>query len=201
MVPNSQAEKYSTNDVPIELIFQIRELYGRTTYSHKVHEKCADIYFQRQQVIKIIQILLAALTTGSLLIAIFGGGKIGTIMGAACSTILFGLNMYMKDYDLGEISQKHSNIASRLWDVRESYLSILTDLSSARISLEEASQKRDELQEKLSSIFYNSPRTTKSAYKNAQKALKLNEEMTFTNEEIDQLLPEAFRTSNGHTNG
>jgi len=178
---------------PEELISQLRELFGRTTYTHKAHEKCVDIYSKRLQIIKITQIMLSALTTGSLILAIFGDGKTETIFGAVFSTILFGINTYLKDYDLGELVQKHVNIASRLWDIRESYLSILTDLSTKRISVENACLSRDELQEKLASIYYNPPRTTPKAYSLAQKALKLDEDMTFSRNEIDMLLPEALR--------
>ncbi len=199
MASNSQAKQKNISR-PKELISQIRELFGRTTYTHKVHEKCADIYNQRLQAIKITQIILSALTTGSLILAIFGEGKTGTILGAAFSTILFGINVYLKDYDLGEQVQKHVNTASRLWDIRESYLSLLTDLSTNRISVEEVCSSRDELQEKLASIYYNPPRTTKKAYKLTQKALKFDEDMTFSCNEIDKLLPEALRIGSNQGN-
>ena len=196
MASNSQANQIEAKP-PEELISQIRELFGRTAYTHKVHEKCADIYNQRLQAFKITQIVLSALTTGSLILAIFGEGKTGVILGAVFSTILFGINMYLKDYDLGELIQKHVNTASRLWDVRESYLSILTDLLTNRISVENACTSRDELQEKLASIYYNPPRTTPKAYSLAQKALKVDEDMTFSEEELNSLLPEALRIESG----
>ena len=96
--------------------------------------------------------------------------------------------------------QKHVTTASRLWDVRESYLSLLTDLLTDRITLDSACTYRDELQEKLTSIYYNSPRTTPKAYSCAQKALKIDEDMTFSQEELDSLLPEALRTDTGQEN-
>jgi hypothetical protein len=142
---------------------------------------------------KIVQIVLSALTTGSLLLAIFGDGKIGTLIGAAFSTGLFGLNLYLKDFDFGELSQKHIAVAARLWNIRELYLSLITDLTTGKISSKKAMEKRDSIQEQLSSIYLNSPRTINQAYEQAQKALKIEEEMTFSCEEIDRLLPEALR--------
>ena len=46
MAPNFQVDQDK------KLIFQIRELYGRTTYTHKVHEKCADLYRKQLHFIK-----------------------------------------------------------------------------------------------------------------------------------------------------
>ncbi|MGQ9779132.1 MAG: SLATT domain-containing protein, partial [Bacillota bacterium] len=54
---------------------QIRECYGRVAYSHKIHEKCADILSKRNSRIKLWQIILSAITTGSLVVTIFGNNK------------------------------------------------------------------------------------------------------------------------------
>jgi hypothetical protein len=172
---------------------QLRENYGKTVYSHKVHEKCADDYSKKLRLIKLLQILLSAITAGTLIATLFGDNKAGTIIAVILSTALLALNTYTKDYDLGELAQKHVETATRLWSIRESYLSLLTDLSDENISLEEAIAIRDELQESLASIYLNAPRTTSKAYAAAQKALKLNEELTFSDEEIDKFLPTPLR--------
>lgn len=190
MAPSSLVNRDNQSD---KLIFQIRELYGRTTYTHKAHEKCADIYHKRLHTMKVAQIVLSALTTGSLLLAIFGDEKIGTVLGAVLSTALFGLNLYLKDYDLGELAQKHISVAARIWNIREAYLSLLTDLATGKIDFSDAMKSRDKYQEELSAIYQNAPRTIDEAYKLAQIALKINEEMTFSRDEINKLLPEALR--------
>lgn len=172
---------------------QIRELYGRTAYSHKAHEKSADIYTSRLKAIKLSQIILSAITTGSLVAALFGDSKLATLIATIFATILLGLNAYTKDYNLGEIAQKHVESASRLWNIRESYLSILTDIASNQVSLAEIRERRDELQTQLQAIYQNAPRTLSKAYKQSQQALKVNEELTFSDEEIDVFLPSPLR--------
>jgi len=52
---------------------------------------------------------------------------------------------------------------------------------------------RDDLQEKLLEIYRGSPRTIAKAYKEATKALKKLEELTFSDAEIDAILPKALR--------
>lgn len=193
MAPSTPVNHDKLDDTKAVLIFQIRELYGRVTYTHKAHEKCADIYHRRMHTMKIVQIVLSALTTGSLLLAILGDGKLGTIVGAVVSTILFAINLYLKDYELGELSQKHIGVAARIWNIRESYLSLLTDLTTGKIDYPDAAKLRNSFQEELSAIYQNAPRTLDDAYKLAQKALKVDEEMTFSRDEINNLLPEALR--------
>lgn len=172
---------------------QIRELYGRVVWTHKTQEKCADILLNRHTTLKIIQITLSALTTTGILVAVFGEIKAVGIISAILSALLFGINTYSKDYDLGEISQKHSNSASELWYIRESYLSLLTDIKAERLSVEQIIEQRDILQEKLNNVYKGAPRTVNSAYKKATKGLKENEELTFSREEINNLLPEELR--------
>lgn len=182
------------SDSQINLIeSQIRELYGRVLWTHKTQEKCADIVLKRHNRLKIIQIILSAATTTGILVAIFGENQAVGIISAIISALLFGLNTYSKDYDLGEIAQKHSIAAAELWNIRELYLSLLTDIKLGNLSLEQIQKKRDELQEDLYNIYSGAPRTISKAYKQATEGLKLNEEMTFSNEEIDNLLPNELR--------
>src|SRR5438067_7782727 len=82
---------------------QLRENYGRIVYSHKTHEKCADILLTRLARIKFWQIALSALTTAGFIGAIFGVGGIASIAGVCISTILLAINAYTKNYDLGEL--------------------------------------------------------------------------------------------------
>ncbi|GAA0894122.1 SLATT domain-containing protein [Fulvivirga kasyanovii] len=184
MEQNSQVEVFDS---------QIRELYGRVVWSHKTQEKCADIIWERHKAIKITQIVLSATTTTGILVAVFGENYWVGLISAILSALLFGLNTYTKDYDLGEIAQKHSTAANNLWNIRESYLSLLTDMAAQKLSVEQIRNKRDELQDDLFNIYKGSPRTISKAYQEATKALNVNEELTFSKKELNQLLPESLR--------
>ena len=172
---------------------QIRNSYGRVVWTHKTQEKCADILLRRHNRIKILQIILSAITTTGVLVAVFGENQTVGIITAVISAILFGINAYTKGYDLGKEAQKHSSTATNLWNIREAYFSLLTDLRSEQNSIEEIIVKRDKLQESLSNAYKGAPRTISKAYKEATKGLKSNEEMTFSDKEIDLLLPTSLR--------
>ena len=172
---------------------QIRECYGRVVYSHKTQEKCADLLLYRQSVIKILQIALSAMTTAGFIGAILGVGRIADIVGVVMSALLLGLNSYTKDYDLGELAQKHKQAANELWLIREKYLSLLVDIAMKEKPLETLQRERDELLGQLHSIYIGAPSTIFKAYKKAQEALKSLEDMTFSDEEIDTFLPKELK--------
>lgn len=175
---------------------QLRESFGRVVYTHKTHEKCADILFSRQSSLKLWQIILSAATTGGFISAFFGAGNIGATIGVLVSTCLLVLNAYTKNYDLGELAQKHKQAANDIWLIREKYFSLITDLAMGEKPLEALQNERDTLVTQLHTVYSSAPSTTFQAYKKAQNALKHNEDMTFSDEEIDAFLPKTLKRSN-----
>ncbi len=191
MEPHSQ-----TDDTPnSRSIFegQVRECFGRVVYSHKTHEKCADILLDKLGKIKLAQIILSALTTAGFIAAVFGSGKVGAGIGVAVSTVLLGLNAYVKDYDLGELAQKHRQSANDLWMIREKYITLITDIRMGERPIEGLQAERDQLLEELHSVYAGAPNTTYKAYKKAQEALQQLEDMTFADSEIDAFLPKELK--------
>lgn len=194
MAQNSQAD-----DGMEALEAQIRECFGRVVYTTKTHEKCADLCMAKLGRVKFWQILLSALTTSGLIAAIFGGDKLGhpaAIAAAVVSMALLALNTYTKDSDPGQQAEKHKKTASELWNIRESYFSVLTDLHDGNMDPEAARFRRDELQARLASIYETAPRTSSKAYADASVGLKAHEELTFSDAEIDAFLPQTLRRAN-----
>lgn len=173
---------------------QLREMYGRAAYTHKTHQKMADNYVARYKRIKVAEIALSAATASSLLLAIFGDKPAGTIIGAVLSTVLLGFTLYFKEASLGEQAQKHTDVGSKLWGVREELLSLLVDMQDGRAP-DEVRRQRDRLNAELEEIYKAAPRTNTKAYEAAQKALKESEELFFSDEELNKMLPQQLRTS------
>ena len=172
---------------------QLRECFGRVVYSHKTHEKCADILLGRLARIKVTQIVLSALTTAGFISTLFGSGAVGSLIGVVVSTALLVLNAYTKNYDLGELAQKHKQAANDLWLIREKYLSLITDLRMKKRALDSIQADRDQLLEQLHGVYSGAPSTTHQAYRKAQDALKKYEDMTFSDEEINAFLPNILK--------
>ena len=172
---------------------QLRESYGRVVYSHKTHEKCADILLQRQDCIRLAQIVLSALTTAGFVGVALGTRSEAAIAGAVLSAALLVLNSYTKKYDLGELAQKHRQAGSDLWLIREHYVSLLVDLAMRKKPLEALQERRDELIDQLYEVYRGAPSTNLKAYRKAQEALQRLEDMTFADAEIDSFLPKELK--------
>ncbi|UQZ85394.1 hypothetical protein SK3146_04683 [Paenibacillus konkukensis] len=173
---------------------QIREAYGRIVYTFTCHNKIVQRMLSKNEKIKILQIVLSALTTGGFIVTIIADEKIAGILGALVSISLLILNAYTKNFDLVETAQSHQKAADALWIIREEYVSLLTDFELMDDSAVMA--KRDELQSRTAEIYAQSPRTDYKSYAAAQRALKTEEEQTFSDDEIDVMLPNSIRRKN-----
>ena len=172
---------------------EIRDAYGRVAFTHKVQEKSVEILTERQARIKIVQIILLSISTAGVISVIFDKGEIGSILAAVCSACLLGLNMYSKEYTLIELAQKHKDAANRILLIRDRYLALLTDMKVGTMTLPATQEARNDLLADAHAVYSTMPSSTAQAYKRAQKALQEDEELTFTDEEIDLLLPSNLR--------
>ena len=182
-------------DYDLALEDQVRECYGRVVYTHKTHERMADRCADTLRVYKLSQIVLSALTTAGAVGVVVRDETWIEIATAVVSFATLFVAAYLKDVDPGAIAQKHRDAAAKLWNIRECYLSLLTDLP--RLPHEAAIERRDELQAMLAAVYAGSPQTNGKAYQEAQDRLKNMEDLTFTDAEIDCFLPLSLKRSGG----
>ncbi|KQO76364.1 SLATT domain-containing protein [Methylobacterium sp. Leaf88] len=172
---------------------QVRECFGRVVYTHKTHEKMADRCGGTLRHLKLAQIILAALTASGATSSIFVDQPALKIATAVVSFCTLWISGYTKGFDPGGTAQKHRDAAASLWPIRESYLSLLTEMRMRRLTDDEAIKRRDDLQAKLAALYKGAPQTTAKAYAEAQKALQRNEDYTFSDAEIDKFVPASLR--------
>jgi len=187
-------ERNSINSDGYKLESQIREAYGRVVYTFTCHNKIVQRLLKRNSHIKIWQIVLSASATGGFLTTVFYSEVIASYIGAIISVALLVLNAYTKDFDLSGKAESHQKAADQLWIIREEYVSLLTDFDFLEAS--EIISRRDDLQSRTAEIYNQSPRTDAKSYLEAQKALKTEEEQTFSEKEIDVMLPNSIRREN-----
>lgn len=172
---------------------QIRECFGRVVYSHKTHERMADHYDSRNRFVVYGLIILSALTASGAVSIVFSDEFLFKAATAIVSLITLFFNGLAKNFDFAVLAQRHRETAANLWNVRENYLSLLTDLNNERFSIDQAKDRRDNLQSELHGIYSGAPHTNLTAYKEAQDRLQNKEDLTFSDEEIDSFLPETLR--------
>ena len=172
---------------------QIRECYGRLVWTYTTHQKCVDILEKKSKRIKISKIALNSISATGLISYIITNQVWLPIITIIFTTLALFLDIYTLSYDMDKEINSHVDMINKLWNIRESYLSLLVDIKANCISVKEIIKKRDELQVLLNSVYKTGPRTNTKAYKKASIALKINEDMTLHDEEIDLFLPESLK--------
>jgi len=171
----------------------IRESFGRVVYSHKTHEKAAEIEGSKATKIKWANVIMTTLTSGSLLSTILTNQAVLMYISALLSASTLAFIIFQLSFNPEELAEKHRQLAKELWYMRERYVNFIADIKNEKLNEDEIISRRDQTIEELRLIYKFAPATDSIAYKKAQKALKLDEELTFSNEEIDNFLPEALR--------
>ena len=172
---------------------QIRECYGRLVWTYTTHQKCVDILEKKSKIIKISKIILNSISATGLISYIITNQNWLPMITIVFTTVALFLDIYTLSYDIDKEINSHIDMINKLWDIRESYLSLLVDMKINSIEIKEIKSKRDELQERLNKVYEEGPRTNPKAYKKASVALKINEDMTLHDEEIDLFLPDSLK--------
>ena len=178
-----------SNDPNVEVI---RESFGRVVYSHKTHEKAREIENSKAEVVKWANIILTALTSGSLLTTVVTNERVLLYTSSALAAITLGFLIFQLSFNPEKEAERHRTVAKELWYVREKYIHLLTDIATNPHGID-ASRRRNELVEELKFIYKFAPDTSSKAYAAAQKALKISEDMTFSNDELNRFLPDSLR--------
>ncbi|GAA1997058.1 SLATT domain-containing protein [Brevibacterium samyangense] len=182
------------------LLAQVRESFGRVVYTHKTHEKQADICFAKHRWQQGVLIGLTGVSSGTFLatvVGLLGDSGLTSLANSSIALLVTWFSLGAKTFRFADESESHRIIASRLWGIRESYISLIADLMSGAVSDDEGRRRRDVLQEATRDSYSGAPRTSSRAFARAKNGLKDNEEMTFTSQEIDLFLPTELRLGEG----
>jgi len=171
---------------------QIREAYGRVTYTSTTHVKQSETFKEYDTYLKCGMIVSSIITTGGIVSFFINDNIQCLFIGVAMSTLTMILSSLIKSIDYGNQSAIHNDVSNKLWKIREEYVSLLIDFDSLDES--DIIKKRDDLQERTHLIYSKAPTTSDRNYKKAQRVLQFEEEQYFSDDDLDQLLPKCLRT-------
>lgn len=146
---------------------QIEDLAGNVIYTYSAHWNIVARLKRQYKFLQVIQIVLTALSTCGFLATIIAGISYLSWLGGATSALALAINLYMLNFNIPKAIESHRAAANALWDVRESYRSLLIDFHE--LTEQEIRQKRDELIHKVSEINKRYPETDDESFKLAQK--------------------------------
>jgi hypothetical protein len=172
----------------------VREEFGRVAYSHKTHQKMVDRLNGRMLWEKRISAVLLAVTAGDTVGVLVTNGALAKFAAVASSALALLVTVYGLSRSRERLVELHRRTALALWVLREDYIHLIGDLKGGAVSVNDARARRDVLTKTAARIYASAPDTDHKAYKEARRALKVDEELTFSAQEIDVMLPRALRS-------
>jgi len=164
------------------------ELCGRTLYSFKTHAKQADIYRDRLDTLKVTEVILIALSACGILSSLTnlfaGAGYIAIVLNFF--SLVISIHLSSNSYD--DLIRQHRATAQELWLIKEKVINSINDFKQDLISVDDLRTNRDISIELLNKVYASEPQTSSKAYEAARKALRMSEEHTFSEAELDALL-------------
>lgn len=177
----------------------VRNAFAGVVWSHKTQEKQADMLASRYRWMQTANLIASAITSAGIIAIIKQECLVLDILAAFFSFVSIFLTAYITTFDLQNLITAHKAVASKLIAVRDNYKALILEIKLEKTSVDELMVKFNELRRQTDEIYSSAPNTTRRALKMANVALKIDEDNTFSDEEIDRYLPRALRK--GKTNG
>lgn len=180
-------------DASQKFLSLVRELYGRVAWTHKTHEKDREIWSRRVGLVRWVNVVLIGITS-----ILATAGAIANSQAVFVVTSIFGalstaFVVYQLSFNPEKMEAEHRMTAKRLLYLRDQYLILIQEAMSGRTAIEQLQNKLELLHREVSLVYEYAPDSSPKAYSAASEALKTKEELTFSPEEIDMLLPEDLR--------
>lgn len=172
---------------------EIRQIFATIVWNHKIHEKQCDINSFWYTLLEFFKIFSSTITTSGLLACFFVDDVKLKIATTIFSAICLFITSFYKTYNLKESKDSHKKSALEFLELKNETICILSDMKIKHIDIEEAICKRNQILSKYHSICKESLNTSDKAVKKASKALKLQQDNTFSNKEINSYLPIELR--------
>jgi hypothetical protein len=173
----------------------IRHSYMGVVWSHKIQEKQADIYATQYRYLEIVRIICSTLTSVGIISLLFKDQFTIKIIATVISFVSTFISLFFKSFDTQSSIANHKKSANDLLVIRDKFRVLLVKIRM-KSNNTDILDEYESLLEKLGEIYKVAPNTTEKAVKKASKALKINKDNEFTDEEINITLPETLRRNN-----
>jgi len=171
----------------------VRELYGRLAWTHKTHEKDREIWSSKVCLTRWVNVVLIGITSVLATVGAITNHQTVLIVTSIFGAVSTAFVVYQLSFNPEKKESEHRMAAKRMLYLRDQYLILIQEAMSEKIPLDQLRSKLESLHRETSIVYEFSPDSSSKAYSAASEALKTKEELTFSAEEIDMLLPECLR--------
>lgn len=171
------------------LLRELRATYGRVAYSHKTHEKERELKAASAARLRVWNVIIFGVATAAAVAAPLVESVVATWVAAGSTLVGLVFVAVQLSFTPAEDAASHALAAKSYLAVRNEYSRFIADVSQLPAVTAPVRARRDHLAEQLRILEDLAPSTSQRAYVAAQDALRKREELTFTDSELDALLP------------
>lgn len=173
----------------------VRQAFANTVFTHKIQEIAVEVQEKKLLCVKIINIIIVTLILFALFLQTFYPNLIWIFFigaGLTIGEVIFLI--FQLTFNFDKRMDLHKRSALKFMALRDSYISLITDIMNENISAKEIKQQREKLKIEYHSICESAPQTNRKEFHKAQKRLSKvvkneGEDFTWSDEEINHFLP------------
>lgn len=171
----------------------VRETLASVVWSHKIQEKQADICSNQFKVMETAKIVSASMTSVGIVSLIFTDQLWLKIVSALLSFISVFVSAFFKSFDLQTMVSQHKAAANNLLAIRDELKLIILQIHLEKDEPTALYEKYEDTVHQLDKVYADAPNTSDKAVAMARVALNITQDNTFSDEEIDHLLPDELK--------
>jgi hypothetical protein len=178
----------------LTLLDHLRLTFGHVVFRHKAHAHIAGSRARWSKRLRVAEAVLLLAVAAAAFAAASGRSHVFDIISASLACLALATLLIHFSVDFDGTARVHAECASRLWQLRERYRALLSDLSDRAIDLEAARRGRDVLMDELHAIYAEAPAEDYQAYQLAAKTVRTEGEGGDAyDEEIDAVLVKSLQ--------
>lgn len=175
----------------------VRSAFAGVAWTHKIHENQADIYYAQFKTMETVKIISSVLASIGIISLIISDPLWLKIVSALVSGVSAFISTYYQSFKTYEQIENHKKTAKELLALRDRYILLLMNI---KINNDIANLVKtfDELEKSKHCIYDSAPITTNKAVALAREALNVSHDNSYTDNEIDGMLPESLHKGEYH---
>ena len=174
----------------------VRASFAGVVWSHKIHEKQADLYFNSFRRMETLKIICSILTSVGIVAMIVKDPLWLKLVSAAISGTGAFISTYFQSFKTQEQIDVQKKVARELLSLMDKYIHLLLAIRLGTENIEDSVANFEKLESEKHEIYRTAPITTDKAVTMARDALCISNDNNYSDSEIDNMLPSALKKVN-----
>ncbi|MBE1551918.1 hypothetical protein GGC64_006005 [Mycobacterium sp. OAS707] len=179
----------SAND---PFLAEIRQTFGRCVVTQKTHEKDAERKVRQSLWLTWTNVVVITVTLAATLVAFLIHGVAAQLVSIISAVVAFAFATAQLSFQPQREAAEHRSSAKAFLAIRDDFGRLIAD-EKCGSTPDELRNRRNVLADRLNDLYAHAPQTSPKAYAKACEVLAKNEQLAFSDEELDRMLPPQLR--------